>query len=73
MTVRVPYIPRNPAFHSKTKYIGVHNHFVREIMEDENVNLQKIYIKENLVDVLTKPINTNKFVWSRSSYGLIET
>ncbi|KAL9407952.1 hypothetical protein AB3S75_046482 [Citrus x aurantiifolia] len=38
-----------------------------------SVDLQKIHTKENRADVLTKPINTDKFVWSRSSCGLAET
>ncbi|KAH9794327.1 hypothetical protein KPL71_004856 [Citrus sinensis] len=66
------HIARNPAFHSKTKHIGVQYHFVREIVEDGSVDLQKIHTKENLADVLTKPINTDNFVWSRSSCGLAE-
>ncbi|KAH9684888.1 Integrase catalytic domain-containing protein [Citrus sinensis] len=55
------HIARNPAFHSRTKHIGVQYHFVREVVEDRSVNLQKIHTKENLVDVLTKSINTDKF------------
>ncbi|KAH9654151.1 hypothetical protein KPL70_027652 [Citrus sinensis] len=57
----------------RTKHIGVQYHFVREVVEDGSVGLQKINTKENLADVLTKPINTDKFVWSRSSCGLTET
>ncbi|KAH9789507.1 Integrase catalytic domain-containing protein [Citrus sinensis] len=67
------HIGRNPTFHSRTKHIGVQYHFVREVVEDGSVDLQKIHTKENLADVLTKPINTDKFVWSRSSCGLTET
>ncbi|KAH9689170.1 Integrase catalytic domain-containing protein [Citrus sinensis] len=67
------HIARNPAFHSRTKHIGVQYHFVREVLEDGSVDLQKIHTKENLADVLTKPINTDKFFWSRSSCGLAET
>ncbi|KAH9668961.1 Integrase catalytic domain-containing protein [Citrus sinensis] len=67
------HIARNPAFHSRTKHIGVQYHFVREVVEDGSVDLQKIHTKENLADVLTKPINTDKFVWSRSSCGLAAT
>ncbi|KAH9669686.1 hypothetical protein KPL70_021889 [Citrus sinensis] len=67
------YIARNPAFHSRTKHIGVQYHFVRKVVEDGSVDLQKIHTKENLADVLTKPINTDMFIWSRSSYGLAET
>ncbi|KAH9725713.1 hypothetical protein KPL70_007982 [Citrus sinensis] len=67
------HIIRNPTFHSRTKHIGVQYHFVREVVEDGSVDLQKIHTKENLADVLTKPINTDKFVWNRSSCGLTET
>ena len=67
------HIARNPAFHSRTKHIGVQYHFVREVVEDGCVDMQKIHTSENLADVMTKPINTDKFVWCRSSYGLAET
>ena len=37
------------------------------------LDMLKIHTKKNLADVMAKPINTDKFVWSRSPYGLIET
>ncbi|KAH9697593.1 Integrase catalytic domain-containing protein [Citrus sinensis] len=67
------HIARNPAFYSRTKHIGVQYHFVREVVEDGSVDLQKIHTNENLADVLTKPINADKFIWSRSSCGLSKT
>ncbi|KAH9648557.1 hypothetical protein KPL70_025642 [Citrus sinensis] len=67
------HVARNPAFHSRTKHIGVQYHFVREVVQDGSVDLQKIHTKENLADVLTKPINADKFIWSRSSCGLAKT
>ena len=57
----VLHIARNLAFHSKTKHIGVQYHFIQEVVEKGTVNMQNIYTKDNLVDALTKPINTNKF------------
>ncbi|KAH9746316.1 hypothetical protein KPL70_004379 [Citrus sinensis] len=33
------HIARNPAFHSRTKHIGAQYHFVREVVEDGNVDL----------------------------------
>lgn len=67
------HIARNPAFHSRTKHIRVQYHFVREVVEEGSVDMQKIHTDENLADVMTKPINADKFTWCRSSYGLAET
>ncbi|KAH9681106.1 hypothetical protein KPL71_026832 [Citrus sinensis] len=67
------HMARNPVFYSRTKHIGVQYHFVREVVEDGSVDLQKIHTKENLANVMTKPINADKFIWSRSSCGLTET
>lgn len=67
------HIARNPTFHSRTKHIGVQYHFVREVVEEGSVDMQKIHTKDNLADVMTKPINADKFIWCRSSYGLLET
>ena len=67
------HIVRNPAFHSRTKHIGVQYHFVREVVEDGSVGMQKIHTTRNLADALTKAINIDKFIWCRSSFGLEET
>lgn len=56
------HITRNLAFHFITKHIRVQYYFVREVLEDVNVDLRKIHAKDNLTDVLTKPINGDKFV-----------
>ena len=67
------HIARNPAFYSKTKHIGVQYHFVREVVEEGSVDMQKIHTKDNLADVMTKSINADKFYWCNSSYGLSKT
>ena len=67
------HLAKNPAFHSKTKHIRVQYHFVREKVEEGSVDMHKIHTKDNLADMLTKPINNDKFTWCRSSIGLAET
>jgi len=67
------HIARNLAFHLRTKHIRVQYHFVREVVEDGNVDMQKIHTKDNIADTVTKPINTGKFEWCRSCYGLSDT
>ncbi|GJX28419.1 (R)-mandelonitrile lyase-like protein [Tanacetum coccineum] len=41
------YLARNPAFHSKKKYIRVQYHFVREKVEEGTVDMQKIHTDDN--------------------------
>ncbi|GJY89530.1 retrovirus-related pol polyprotein from transposon TNT 1-94 [Tanacetum coccineum] len=53
------YLARNPVFHSKTKHIRVQYHFVREKLEEETVNMQKIHTDDNVADYLTKAINAH--------------
>nr|GEU31244.1 hypothetical protein [Tanacetum cinerariifolium] len=65
------YLARNPSFHSKTKHIRVQYHFVRKKVED--VDMQKIHTDDNVTNYLTKAINIDKFIWCRSSCGLVET
>lgn len=67
------HLAMNPAFHSKTKHIRVQFHFVRERVEEGTVDMQKIHTKDNLADFMTKAVNTDKFIWCRSSSGLVET
>jgi len=38
------HITRNPTFHSRTKNIDVKYHFIREVVEDEIMELKKIHI-----------------------------
>lgn len=69
----IMHIARNPAFHSRTKYIGVHYHFVQEVVEEGSVYTQKIQTNNNLAGVMKKPINVDKFIWCWSPYALFET
>ena len=67
------HIAKNPVFHYRMKHIGIQYHFVREVVKDGSIDMLKIHTKKNLADVITKSINTNKFVWNGSSYSLTET
>jgi len=44
------------------KHIGVQYHFVREVVEEGSVDMQKIHTNDNLADVMTKSINADKFL-----------
>lgn len=55
------HLAKNQVFHARTKHIDVRYHFVREILEEEEILLQKIHTTENPADMLTKVVTRAKF------------
>lgn len=45
-------------------------HFVREMIEKDKVLLEEVDTVENVADLLTKSIRTEKFTWCKSEMGL---
>ena len=56
------YLAKNQVYHARTKYIDVKYHFVRNILEDGDIELKKIHTKNNHADILTKVIFIVKFI-----------
>ena len=48
------HVARNLASHSRTKHIGAQYHFVKEVVEEGNVDMQEIHTIDNLADAVTK-------------------
>ena len=46
-------------------------HFVRDMVEDGKVNLEKVDTAKNVVDALTKKVSIEKFRWCSESMGLL--
>ena len=55
------YLAKNQVFHARTKHIDVRYHFVRDVLEDGDVEIVKVHTKDNPVDMLTKVVPSNKF------------
>ena len=55
------HLANNQVFHARTKHIDVRYHFVREILEEEEIFLQKILTTENPAYMLTKVVTKDKF------------
>ena len=61
---------KNPTFHAKTKHIDVQYYFVRDMVEDNKVKLEKVETLVNVANALTKLMSTEKFRWCLESMGL---
>ena len=55
------YLARDQVHHQRTKHIDVRYHFVREIIDEQEIILKKIDTKENPADMLTKVVSGIKF------------
>jgi len=54
-------LAKNQLYHSRTKHIDVRFYFVREIVDEGDILLQKIGTADNPADMLTKCVSGIKF------------
>eukprot|EP00253_Pinus_taeda_P022133 PITA_22133 len=58
-------ISKNPVMHSKTKHIPIKYHFLREQVVEQKVKLEYVPSKEQVTDILTKPLPRETFEYLR--------
>lgn len=67
-------LTRNPEFHDRTKYVDTRYHFVRErVMEVGDIETERVGTKDNLADVLTKPLPRQAFEEAIRRMGMVDT
>jgi hypothetical protein len=64
------HLAKNSAFHSKTKHIQLRYHFIRSVLEDGQLKLEKIHTIQNPADMLTKGVTREKLSSCSVSIGL---
>ena len=67
------HLAKNLAFHSKTKNIDLRYHWIRHVLEEEQLSLENIHTDRNLADMLTKILPRNKHELCRGMVGLSVT
>ena len=65
------FLDRNSAFHSKSKHVQTKYHFVRYLVEDKLIILEKICESKNPADMLTKGVTIKKLKLCAASIGLL--
>jgi len=64
------FLAKNPAFHSRTKHIQIKYHFIRQLLDDEQLTLEKICGSKNPADMLTKGVTLDKLKLCKTSVSL---
>ena len=64
------HLAKNLAFHSRTKHIQLKYHFIRSVLDEELLKLEKIHTSQNPADMLTKGVTREKLSSCLVSIGL---
>ena len=55
---------------SKTKHVDVRYHFIREVLDNKQIQLVKVHTSENPADLLTKGLLGENFAHCRELLGI---
>jgi hypothetical protein len=65
-------LANNMVYHARTKHIEVHYHFIREKIIAKEINLIHVNTKDQVVDIFTKALGTNKLKRFKKMFGVLE-
>jgi len=65
------YLTKNQLYQVRMKHIDVRFHFIREILDESDIELKKIHTKENPTDMLTKIVPGIKFEYCKKLLYII--
>ncbi|GKA91397.1 hypothetical protein Tco_0813267 [Tanacetum coccineum] len=65
-------LSKNLVQHSRTKHIEIHHHFLRDNIQNGNISIEKVSSKDNIADILTKPLKREPFNYLRLSLGMMK-
>jgi len=65
-------LANNLVYHARTKHIEVHYHFIREKVLTREINLIHVNTKNQVADIFTKALSTDKLKRFRKMFGVLE-
>ena len=65
-------LSENPVFHDKSKHIEIKYHYIRDMVQRGAMKLLYVATKEQIDDVLTKPLDRMKFDYFRERLGVLQ-
>ncbi|KAL3838972.1 hypothetical protein ACJIZ3_023563 [Penstemon smallii] len=65
------YLSKNPILHSRTKHVDIDYHFVRDRIQAKALRVSFLCSKDQLADILTKPLSYSRFSSLRTSLAVV--
>jgi hypothetical protein len=65
-------LTNNLVYHARRKHIEVHYHFIRKKVLARKINLIHVSIKDQVIDIFTKALGTDKLKRFRKMFGVLE-
>ena len=63
---------KNPILHSRTKYIEVRYHFIRDHVQSNDITLEFVPIENQIKDIFIKPLTEERFCAIKKQLGLFD-
>lgn len=63
-------ISKNPVQHSRTKHIDIRHHFIRDLVERQEVVLKHVSTDDQIADIFTKSLDRERFEELRKLLGV---
>ena len=64
-------LAKNPILHGRSKHIETRFHYLRDQVIKGRIELVHLRLEDQIVDILTTPLKTSKFLKIRSLLGLV--
>lgn len=61
---------KNLIYHSRTMHIAIKHHFIREAIENYEIQVKYCKTEDHLVDIYTKALPKDKFQFRREMLGV---
>jgi hypothetical protein len=65
-------LAKNPIFHERSKHIRVRLHFIWDCLEEGSIKTGYINTRDQLADLLTKPLGRIRFLELCSKTGMVQ-
>ena len=70
--IAAQFIANNRVFNNRTRHIDIRYMFIRDLMEEETINLDRVESSNNVADIFTKALSYETFTIHRRNLGVVQ-